>query len=163
LGRALAARVLLDLVEAVDGQVELVAPGVLDGEQVDRVRADLLVDEAEVTADPVLDVDDEVARGEAPEGLDEPAALVGRAVGARGRAPGDPKISSSSPAATPPAAAPPPRESAPPPPSAARPADDGSSSSAAGSTRPSRAFTARSRCRSSVVSRSTCVSARAAT
>ncbi len=36
LGAALAAAELLDLVQAVDREVELVAPGVLDGDEIDR-------------------------------------------------------------------------------------------------------------------------------
>ena len=59
--RVLAARVLLDLVEPLDREVELVAAGVLDGDEIDGEPADVLVDEPLVAADAVLDVHDEVA------------------------------------------------------------------------------------------------------
>ena len=87
--RVLAARVLLDLVQAIDGEVELVAAGVLDGEEVDRQPADVLVHEPLVPADAVLDVDDEVPDGERAQVLEERARDVLRlsllAAGARGR------------------------------------------------------------------------------
>ena len=74
LRRALAARVLLDLVQAVDGQVELVAAGVLDDREIDADAADQLAFEAEVAADAVLDVDDVVARLERAQILEEAAS-----------------------------------------------------------------------------------------
>ncbi len=63
-GRALAAGVLLELIQAINGEVELVARVVLDDEEVDGEPADLLVHEALVLADAVVDVDDVVADGE---------------------------------------------------------------------------------------------------
>ncbi len=165
LGRALAARVLLHLVEPVDGQVELVAAGVLDREQIDRERAHLLVHEAQVAPDAVLDVDDEVPRA---RGCADPRRRGGscrwswpraRPCGARARRKSPPR----SPARAPPRAPPRRAPASPPPPAPAAPRQAPSSSSAAGSNLPSRALTRSSRWRSSVTSRSTCVSARAAT
>jgi len=56
LGRPFAARPFLNLVQPVDRQVELVAPRVLDDQEIDREAADVLVQEPEVFADAVLDV-----------------------------------------------------------------------------------------------------------
>ena len=86
----LAADVLLELVEPPDGQVQLVAAGVLDGDEVDREAADRLVHEPLVAPDAVLDVHDEVARREAAQVLEERARRVaprasGRDGGGRAR------------------------------------------------------------------------------
>src|SRR5690606_33017461 len=81
LGRALAARVLLDLVEAIDGEEELVAARVLDDQELDGDAADHLALEAEVAADAVIDVDDGVARRERAQVLEE---RPGRGLSGRG-------------------------------------------------------------------------------
>ena len=70
------ARVLLDLIEAVDREIQLVAPGVVDDEEVDGEPADLAMDQPLVAADPVFDVDDVVADVEAAEVLDERTGSV---------------------------------------------------------------------------------------
>ena len=141
LGRALAAREFLDLVQAIDGQVELVAAGVLDDEEIDGDAADVLVDEAEVLADAVLDVDDEVADGEAPQVFEEGARRSSRSASARAarRWARAPKISSSVTSTRPSAGATTPRASEPTTTSACAVAS--ASSSTAGSKAPRRAFT----------------------
>ena len=68
----------LDLVEAIDREVELVAPGVFDHEQIDGEPADVTVDETGIPTDAVLDVDDVVADVQAAEVLDERPRRIAR-------------------------------------------------------------------------------------
>ena len=71
LGRAFPSRPFLDLVQAVDGQVQLVAPRVFDDDEIHGAFADVLVQKALISADAVLDVDDVVADFERAEILEE--------------------------------------------------------------------------------------------
>lgn len=71
--RSLRARVLLDPVEALDGDLELVARLVAEDHELARGAADVQRLEAEESADAVLLVDDEVARLEVAEVGQEPA------------------------------------------------------------------------------------------
>jgi hypothetical protein len=89
--RPLAAGPLLDLVESVDGQVELVAPGVLDEQEVDGEASDVLVKQALVLADAVLDVHHVIAHGERAQVLEKRlgAARAGAALRAMGAPPED--------------------------------------------------------------------------
>ena len=64
LGSPFAARPFLNLVEPINRQVQLVAAAVLDHQEVDGEPPDVLVHQAVVLADAVLDVDDVIAHRE---------------------------------------------------------------------------------------------------
>ncbi len=86
LRRGLAPRELLDLVEAVDGEVEPITTEVFDRDEIDARPAYVAVQETVVAADAVLDVHDEVPDRERLQILDESARLL-LSGGCRARSP----------------------------------------------------------------------------
>ena len=86
LGRCVASGVFLNLIQAIDRQKQLIAARILDDDQVDRHARHLFVFEAAIAPDPVIGVDDQIARRERAQIFEEGAGLRRAALGGSVRA-----------------------------------------------------------------------------
>ena len=70
---------LLDLIEPVDRKIEFVSAGILDGDEIDGGGVDFFVEQSQVFAHAMLDMDDEVTGAQSTEVLDKRLTKRGRA------------------------------------------------------------------------------------